>query len=383
VISLPVYLSVNTATAATPPSAVAPAITAQPASQTVTVGQSATFNVAATGTTPIAFQWMKNGSPISGAVSSFYTTPAATAADNSTGFTVNVTNSAGTATSSSAVLTVTASVAAPTITTQPSNKSVLPGQTAAFSVTATGAAPITYQWSRNGSAISGATSSAYTTPATTSADNNAQFTVAVSNSVGNVTSSPAILTVGTATLVLNANPTALNFGSVNMSSSNNQTATLTNSGNANITISNVSVSGAGFIANGVSTGLILAPGQSATLNATFTPASSGNLTGSVTIASNASNSPGTIALSGTGVAAVNHSVSLSWSASASSVMGYNAYSSKVPGGPYTKLNSSLTSAMSYTDSSVQSGQTYYYVVTAVDSKNTESAFSSEISALVP
>ena len=249
-------------------------------------------------------------------------------------------------------------------------------------MTATGTATLTYQWSKNGAAISGATTSTYTTPAETTADNNAQFTASVSNSAGSVTSSPATLTVTATTLTLNASSTAMNFGSVTMGNSSSQNVTLTNAGNSNITISNVSVSGAGFNANGAS-GLILTPGQTTTLNATFTPAAAGNVSGSVTVASNATVSPATIALSGTGVAQVNHLVTLSWIPSTSSVMGYNTYTSKVPGGPYTKANSSLNSGMTYTDNSVQSGQTYYYVVTAVNSQSTESVFSTEVSALVP
>jgi fibronectin type 3 domain-containing protein len=65
------------------------------------------------------------------------------------------------------------------------------------------------------------------------------------------------------------------------------------------------------------------------------------------------------------------------------VIGYNAYSSQVSGGPYTKMTSTPVPATSYTDNSVQAGQTYYFVVTSVDSNNLESAFSAEARALVP
>ncbi len=84
---------------------------------------------------------------------------------------------------------------APQITTQPANQSVSAGQAASFNVTATGTTPLHYQWSRNGTAISGATNAAYTTAATTSADNGASFTVAVSNSAGSIGSQAAVLTV--------------------------------------------------------------------------------------------------------------------------------------------------------------------------------------------
>ncbi len=87
------------------------------------------------------------------------------------------------------------SAAAPQITTQPANQTVSIGQTATFSVVATGSAPLQYQWRKNGSAITGATGSSYTTPATVSGDNGSSFTVVVTNAAGSVTSSAATLTV--------------------------------------------------------------------------------------------------------------------------------------------------------------------------------------------
>jgi Immunoglobulin domain len=84
---------------------------------------------------------------------------------------------------------------APSITTQPVSLTVTAGQTATFSVAASGTAPLSYQWQKNGTAMSGATSSSYTTPATTNSDNGAQFTVIVSNASGSATSNAATLTV--------------------------------------------------------------------------------------------------------------------------------------------------------------------------------------------
>src|SRR5437870_12096772 len=72
-----------------------------------------------------------------------------------------------------------------------------------------------------------------------------------------------------------------------------------------------------------------------------------------------------------------------WSPSSSTVAGYNVYRGGVSGGPYTRINASLGVLASYTDTSVQSGQTYYYVTTAVDSNGVESGHSNEASALVP
>jgi len=84
---------------------------------------------------------------------------------------------------------------APSITSQPSSQTVTAGQAATFTVGASGTAPLSYQWRRSGSDISGATSTSCTTPTTTSADNGATFTVRVSNTAGFVDSQAATLTV--------------------------------------------------------------------------------------------------------------------------------------------------------------------------------------------
>ena len=369
-----------TSNAATLTVNIPPTISAQPASQTVAVGQTATFSVTATGTGTLTYQWKKNGTAISGATSASYTTPATVSSDNGATFTVTIASSTGNVTSSAATLTVNTP---PSITAQPANTTVIAGQTATFSVTAAGTAPLTYQWKMNGTAISGATSSSYTTAATTTGNSSEQFSVTVTNSSGNITSNPVTLTVNAATLILNANKTSLSFSSVNIGSNSILPVVFTNGGNSNVTISNVTVSGAGYTAGGVQAGQIVTPGQTATLNVTFAPAGTGLIPGSVTITSNATNSPASITLSGTGVQPVSHSVTLTWTASTSTVSGYNVYRSTVSGGPYTKLNSTLVAATTYVDSTVQAGQTYFYVVTSVDSSGVESADSTEVSATVP
>ena len=98
----------------------------------------------------MTYQWQKNASAISGATSTSYTTPATTAADSGSTFGVVVSNSAGSATSNSATLTVQSP---PSITTQPANQTVNVGQVATFSVLASGTAPLTYQWQKNGTPI--------------------------------------------------------------------------------------------------------------------------------------------------------------------------------------------------------------------------------------
>src|SRR6476660_1704454 len=298
---------------------VAPSITTQPTSQTVTTGQTASFSVAATGTAPLSYQWRKNASAISCATSSSYTTPATTGSDNGTQFTVVVSNTMGSVTSSAAALTVNAASVAPSITTQPASQTVTTGQTASFSVAATGTAPLTYQWRKNGSAISGATSSSYTTPATTSSDNGTQFTVVVSNTMGSATSSAAALTVNSGQI--SVVPGSVSFGNVTVNTTNTQTIKLTNSGTANLTVSQATVSGSGFSTSGLTLPATLGPGLSTNFNVAFAPASAGSVTGSVTVVSNATNSPATLALSGTGVSNTPPSVAITSPGNGTSVSG--------------------------------------------------------------
>ena len=121
----------------------------------MTAGQTATFSVSASGAFSMTYQWRKNGVNMNGATGSSYTTPVTTTADNGTQFSVVITSLAGSVISSSATLTVTAAPVAPSITTQPASRTVTAGQTATFSVTASGASPLSYQWRRNGASISG------------------------------------------------------------------------------------------------------------------------------------------------------------------------------------------------------------------------------------
>ena len=90
----------------------------------------------------------------------------------------------------------TLSALAPSIVVQPANQKTTVGLTATFTVTANGTGPLQYQWSKNGTAIPGASGASYTTPAAVSADNSANFVVIVTNAIGAATSNSASLTVG-------------------------------------------------------------------------------------------------------------------------------------------------------------------------------------------
>jgi len=85
----------------------------------------------------------------------------------------------------------------------------------------------------------------------------------------------------------------------------------------------------------------------------------------------------------TGSVSVQHTVTLTWNASGSSVVGYNVYRGTISGGPYTKINTALVATTNYVDNTVQSGTSYFYAVTSVDLNGVESAFSSQVTAIVP
>jgi hypothetical protein len=192
-----------------------------------------------------------------------------------------------------------------------------------------------------------------------------------------------LTSAGTGANSLAASETSLSFGSVQIGGSGVLGVTITNAGTSDIAISNVSISGAGFSASGVPTGEILTPGQTSILDVTFTPSATGTLTGSVTVTTNASGKAVTISLSGTGVQSSAHSVVLSWMPSTNTVHGYNVYRSSDSGVRFTKLKSAPIATTQYDDSTVQSGQTYLYAATSLDSRNVESGFSNEATVTIP
>ncbi|MGD0304910.1 MAG: choice-of-anchor D domain-containing protein [Candidatus Acidiferrales bacterium] len=248
---------------------------------------------------------------------------------------------------------------------------------------------------------SGMSASGLTTPYTLGAGKSATFTAQFkptsaasnsgaitidSNAASNSASIPLSGKGVTSNVALSPNTTSLSFGSVKSGSAATQAVTITSTGNANANISSVSVSGTGFSLSGSGSAETLTPNQSAQFTVNFDPKSSGNATGTLSITSNAPNSPLQISLSGSSPSAspnTSHSVALNWDASSSSVVGYYVYRGSKPSGPYSKLNGSPNSSTSYSDSSVSDGQVYYYVVTAVNSNNVESADSNQVSATIP
>jgi ATP-dependent protease HslVU (ClpYQ) peptidase subunit len=174
-----------------------PVIVMQPTNQTMAVGSTATFAVTAIGIVPLSYHWqvdgtnLVNGVHINGATSNVLTI-SNVQTTNSGSYTVIVTNRAGSVTSSNAVLTVTN--IPPAITVQPTNQTVGVGSTVTLAVTATGTAPLSYQWQDGTNLVNGATNNILTiTNAQTSDSGN--YTVIVTNIAGSVTSSNAVLTV--------------------------------------------------------------------------------------------------------------------------------------------------------------------------------------------
>jgi len=190
--------------------------------------------------------------------------------------------------------------------------------------------------------------------------------------------------VGTATVSgqLAVSPAALSFGNVVVGQSKSLTASFTAS-SSSITITDASLSTSEFTVSGLSLPLTLAAGKSVSFTVRFAPQSSGVASASASFASNASNSSLLQSLAGSGTPAPQHNVALSWNNSPSTtVVGYNIYRGVTTGGPYSRINS-LNGDNTFTDSSVQAGQTYFYVTTAVDAAGKESTYSNQTQAVVP
>jgi Ricin-type beta-trefoil lectin domain-like/HYDIN/CFA65/VesB-like, Ig-like domain len=181
------------------------------------------------------------------------------------------------------------------VSISPASASIVPSGSQQFAATVTGSTNTAFSWSATAGSISN--SGLFTAPTVTT---NTTVTVTATSQANTSSSASATVTVIAPSHLIGANPASLNFRNQNVGSTTTSSVVLTNNGNSNVTVSSVNVTGMGFAASGVSSGTILTPNQSATLNVTFAPAVAGSVTGSVTIVSNASNSPTAVALSGSG-----------------------------------------------------------------------------------
>lgn len=172
--------------------AVAPQISGIPETLSVSSGSNFSLSANTSGTSPMALQWNKNGVPIPGATSSYYSKGPVSVADSGA-YTLTASNAAGATTSAACAVTVSAPIA-PVITGLPSGATVSYGTYVSLSPSVTGTWPMTLQWSKNGVAIPGANSSSYYLNNATPADNGT-YTLAATNAAGSTTSSGYQLTV--------------------------------------------------------------------------------------------------------------------------------------------------------------------------------------------
>jgi len=189
-------------------------------------------------------------------------------------------------------------------------------------------------------------------------------------------------------------PVSINFGNIQLQTTSTQNVTLQNTGDVAFTISGVTVVGSGFGYSDLSPGYSLPPNQTVSFQVWYRPTVAGAASGTLAILSANLPSPAEMSVSGDGVSAttptpsptpapVQHTVQLTWNASTSSVVGYRVYRSETSGSSYTSLTGSTLNALTYNDSTVTSGSTYYYVVTAVDAAGVESVYSNQATAVIP
>jgi hypothetical protein len=191
-------------------------------------------------------------------------------------------------------------------------------------------------------------------------------------------------------------PAAVSFGKLPLKTTGMQNVTLQNTGDINLSIQGVTVAGAGFGFSDLSPGFSLAPNQKLTFQIWFSPKVAGPASATLSLLSADLASPGTLSMTGDGVntattttppttttpSSAQHSVALTWNPSTSTVAGYRVYRSEASGSSFSVL-SGTQNALAYTDSTVASGTTYYYVVTAVDSAGNESVNSNQVTAVIP
>jgi Abnormal spindle-like microcephaly-assoc'd, ASPM-SPD-2-Hydin/HYDIN/CFA65/VesB-like, Ig-like domain len=187
---------------------------------------------------------------------------------------------------------------------------------------------------------------------------------------------------GTSPGQLAVSPGTMSFGNVVVGTSQSLSGSLSASGSS-VTVSSATSNSPEFVVGGLTLPVSIGAGQSIPFTVTFKPQASGSASANLSFGSNASATSLVESLTGSGTAAPQHSVSLSWSASTSTVAGYDVYRGTVSGGPYSQINSALDASTSYTDNTVQAGQTYYYVVTAVAGSNNQSTYSNQVQAVVP
>ena len=234
------------------------------------------------------------------------------------------------------------------------------------------------------SVAANATSASFSTTVSAVKSATAVTLTATANSVAKtfaLTLNPASSSGSAGTLSINS--TTVAFGDVLVKTSSTQAVTLNATGSA-VTITGATPSGTGFSVSGTTFPMTVTPGTAATINVAFSPTAAGAVSGKLTIANNSSNnSSAAIALTGTGT---THQVGLTWQAptdTSDPATGYKVYRTTSGSSAYTLLNSAATASLTYTDTTAQSGTTYDYYVTSVDSSGSESTPSNTATVVVP
>lgn len=349
-------------------------VSVSPATAALQTGATQQFTATVTGLSSTSVTWSASAGSIT--ASGLYTAPSTAGT-----YTITATSTADTTKSGSATVTVTTTPPAVSVSISPTSSTIQVGGTQQFTATVTGSSNTSVTWTASGGTVSNV--GLYTAPSATGT-----YTVTATSVADTSKKASATVTVAAAaTQLLSVSPSSIDFGSVLVGNSSSQTVTLTNTGTGSVTVTAANFTGGAFSISGgiVSLPVTIAAGASRTATVSFIPSVSGPFSGSISVVSNATNSPATVSLSGAGVAPQQHAVDLSWVGSTSSgVTGYYVYRSTVSGSGYAKINaSSAAPTTTYTDSSVQSGLTYYYVVTAVDGSGNESTFSNQAQAVIP
>jgi len=318
------------------------AVSIAPGSASLSTGGTQPFTASVTGSSNTAVTWSATSGSISSA--GLYTAPSAAGT-----YTVKATSVADSTKSASATVTVSAP-AVVAVTISPVSASMLSSGTQQFKATVTGSSNTAVNWSATGGTVS--TAGLYTAPGAAGT-----FSVTATSAADATKSAAATVTVSVPVVAI-----ALSPGSASLATGATQQFTAAVTGSSNTAVTWSATGGT------VSTaGLYTAPSTAGTFTVKAVSAADAtkSATASVTVS-----------------VPVQHSATLTWSPE-STVVGYNVYRGSVSGGPYTMINTSLNAPTNYTDFNVQAGQSYFYVVTSVDSSGTESPFSSQVTAAIP
>jgi hypothetical protein len=239
----------------------------------------------------------------------------------------------------------------------------------------------------------------YTLSFTPTATGNATASLTITTNSANSVASVSLAGVGqknSANADVQLSPSSFTFPSLALQTTATKSVTLQNTGETSVTLSGITVLGAAFGYSDLSPGFTLTPNQSVTFQVWFRPTVKGPASAIISILSANLVAPAIMALAGDGVASTTgtpppttpptstqHTVHLTWNAGSSNIAGYRVYRSQSTSGGLQSITSALVSSTDYDDGTVDSGTTYYYAVTDVDSSGDESGYSNEATAVVP